>query len=262
MPINRPTEEEIHGSVAQLFDRVLIGYPAKLLSALIPVDKTMHTGLTLINYVVDSEMQELCDFVNGFNAHLNQTDDKYQQVRLKTLIYCHILEADLPLTVFWNLLRIMNEEPCNWTFHCVTAKGKTEVCEFTYQKIAEIARLSSLTHTSIGSVLNRLWERGLRNAFSHSQYCWMGDMLCGTNDLSHISRRQRKSSATGSGYSFADVDILYQRAKNLLYYFIACYRLAIKNYQDGNVYKVQDGWVVWDDKAGWLWEQNARRRDV
>ena len=27
VPINTPTEEEIHGSVAQLFDRVLIGYP-------------------------------------------------------------------------------------------------------------------------------------------------------------------------------------------------------------------------------------------
>jgi hypothetical protein len=33
VPINTPTEEEIHGSVAQLFDRVLIGYPAKLLTA-------------------------------------------------------------------------------------------------------------------------------------------------------------------------------------------------------------------------------------
>jgi hypothetical protein len=60
VPINTPTEEEIHGSVAQLFDRVLIGYPEKLLSALIAVDKTMHAGLTMINYVVDYEMQEIC----------------------------------------------------------------------------------------------------------------------------------------------------------------------------------------------------------
>ena len=260
MPINAPTEGEIHEGVAQLFDRVLIGYPEKLLSALIAVDKTTHAGLTMINYVVDYEMQEICDFVNGFNATLKQTEDKYQQIRLKTLIYCHILEADLPLTVFWNLLRILNNESCDWTFHRVTTKGKPEVCEFTRQKIEEIARLSSLTYTSIGSVLKRLWEPGLRNAFSHSQYCWTGDMLRSTNDLSPISRRQSKSNATGIGYLFTEVDTLYQRAQYLLHHFITCSRLAIKNYKDGNTYKVQDGWVVWDDKAGWLWEQNARRR--
>lgn len=259
MPINAPGKGEIQDSVTQLFDRVLIGYPEKLLSALIAVDKTMHTGLSVINYIVDSEMQEICDFVNEFNAYLKQTDNKFQQIRVKILIYCHILEADLPLTVIWNLLRILNDEPCDWTFHRITKEGKTEVCEFTNQKIKEIARLSLITHTSTGNVLIRLWEPGLRNAFSHSQYCWMGDMLRGTNDLSPISRQQRRSGTTDRKYTFTDVHTLYQCAQNLLHSFITCYHLVIEKYKDGNTYKVQDGWVVWDGSAGgWLWEQNAR----
>ena len=62
MTIKAPSNEEILFAVSEVFDRVRLGHTGNLLNALV-VDKAMHEGYSVINYVVDYEMQELCDFV-------------------------------------------------------------------------------------------------------------------------------------------------------------------------------------------------------
>lgn len=257
MTINPPTEDDIKLAIAQLYAQVGVEYPDKLLSALVPVDKTFLKGRAMINYVVDWEMQEICDFVNGFNTHIQQTEDRFQIVRLKTLIYCHIMEADLPLTILWNLLRILNGDSCDWTFHRITKNGNRHVCQYPREKIIELKRLSDETGLDIGEVVERLWEPGLRNTFSHSQYCWMGDRLQPTKSLSPISRKDGGANNV-QAFTFDEIDTLYRRADNLLYYFTVGYRSVIANYKDGNAYRIQDGWIVWDKQSGWVWEENAR----
>ena len=59
-------------------------------------------------------------------------------------------------------------------------------------------------------------------------------------------------------FTFDEINTLYRRADNLLYYFTVGYRFVIANYKDGNAYRIQDGWIVWDKQSGWLWEENAR----
>ena len=256
MTIKAPSNEEILFAVSEVFDRVRFGDTANLLSALVVVDKTMHQGYSVINYVVDYEMQELCYFVNELKAYLKQTEDRFHQARIKVLIYCHILEADLPLTVFWNLLRILKGEKCDWTFHRITKSTDKQVCEYPRQKVDELSQLSERLNMQIGTVLDRLWQRELRNAFNHSQYCWMGDTLTATSSLSPLSRKStwKKGNPT---FTFDDIELLYQGATKLLYYFTEAYRIAIDPFKDGNAHPVDSGWIIWDSKAGWLWRGNV-----
>ena len=259
MAIQIPSDEEIRLAVAEVFDRVRFGHTANLLNALVVVDNTMHQGCSIINYVVDYEMRELCDFVNGFNTHLKQTDNRYQRARIKALIYCHVMEADLPLTVIWNLLRILDGEACDWTFRRIakTKRGDKEVvCEYPHEKVAELKRLSKKCNVQIGIVLDRLWQRDLRNAFSHSQYCWMGDIFTATNFLSPLSRKKGGKKGNPS-FTFDDIECLYQGVKNLLYYFTEAYQVVIAPFRDGNAHPVDSGSIVWDSQSGWLWEGNV-----
>jgi len=256
MTIQTPSDEEIRLAVAEVFDHVRFGHTANLLNALVVVDKAMHQGYSIINYVVDYEMQELCDFVNGFHAHLKQTDDRFQQARIKALIYCHVMEADLPLTVLWNLLRILDGEACDWTFQRITNNDYKQVCQYPREKVAELRRLSEKLDVQIGIVLDRLWQGDLRNAFSHSQYCWMGDILTATSSLSPLSRKDGRKKGNPS-FTFDDIECLYQGANKLLYYFAEAYRIAIAPFRDGNAHPVDSGWIVWDSKAGWLWRGNV-----
>ena len=152
MTIQAPSNEEILFAVSEVFDRVRFGHSANLLNALVVVDKTMHQGHRVINYVVDYEMQELCDFTNEFKAHLKQTEDRFHQARIKVLIYCHIMEADLPLTVFWNLLRILKGDACDWTFHRITKSGDKQVCQYPSEKVDELRQLSERLDMQIGRV--------------------------------------------------------------------------------------------------------------
>ena len=254
MAIQTPSDEEIHLAVAEVFDRVQFDHHAKLLNALVVVDKAMFHGHSIINYVVDYEMQELCDFANGFNAHLKQTDDRFQQARIRALIYCHVMEADLPLTVIWNLLRILDGRDCDWTFHRITNKSKKQVCQYPSEKIAELSLLSKKLNMQIGTVLYRLWRVDLRNAFSHSQYCWMGEMLTATSSLSLLSRKNGRKKSNPS-FTVGDIERLYQGASKLLYYFAEAYRIAIAPFRDENPHPVDSGWIVWDSQAGWLWKE-------
>lgn len=237
MAIQIPPDEEIRLAVAEVFDRVRFDHTSKLLNALVVVDKSMFRGHSMINYVVDYEMQELCHFVNGFNAHLKQTDDRFQQSRIRALIYCHIMEADLPLTVIWNLLRILNGEDCDWTFCRITNGKKKQICEYPRQKIVELSRLSKKLDVRIGTVLDRLWQVDLRNAFSHSQYCWMGEMLTATSSLSPLSRKKERERNNPS-FTAEDIELLYRGASKLLYYFVEAYRLTIEPFKDGNAHSV------------------------
>ena len=251
-----PSDEEIRLAVAEVFDRVRFNHTGKLLNALVVVDQAMFHGHSIINYVVDYEMQELCDFVNGFNAHIKQTDDPFQKARIRALIYCHIMEADLPLTVIWNLLRILDGKDCDWTFHRITNNGNKYVCEYPREKIAELSRMSKKLDVQIGTILDHLWQVDLRNAFSHSQYFWMGEILTTTSSLSPLSRKKERKRNNPS-FTAEDIERLYQGASKLLYYFEEAYRITIEPFRDGNPHLVDSGWIVWNSQSGWRWKGNG-----
>lgn len=247
-----PTDEEISAALEQVFARAKEHAPSRFLESLIPVE--VSDGLALINYVPDYEMNEICEFANMFRALMSGTKLADEQSRLKVAVYCHIMESDLPLTVVWNLLRLQHNETCQWTFTKQTRKGE-RTCEYTEEKVQEIVRKADALQLDVGRILEMIWERDLRNSFSHSQYVLIGGNYMATRRSSPLSRRQNRTLSDGDCYySYETLDALYQRACQWLFAFIETYKSYIAPYKDGRVHDVWGRPIFWDcGRRRWLW---------
>lgn len=252
--IELPSETEIQAAIFELFDKVARSCPEDLLSALVPVDHGPEPGDKSITYVPDWEMKELYDFVNGFESMLEKIDAKEQEMRVKIMIYCHIVEAGLPFIILWNLLRVLNKQQCEWVFIGTTEKGKKIVCEYPNQKITEIEKLSKQLKLTIGELISKFWQKDIRNAFSHSQYSLSSNYFVITRELSPISRKSNKPFSKSAAYSYQDIDKLYFCAGNFLSAFIDTYKYYTDLYKDGNAYRIQGGSIRWDMRLHrWVW---------
>jgi len=262
MKINLSSDDEIKLSIAELFDNVYQKEPEWLLSALVPIDTKLTEIGKVITYVVEDEARELCDFLNGFNELASKTEDIYQKKRIKILNYCHIMEADLPYTIIWNLLRILSKQKCLWTFYACDENGNPKedknkrfpVLRYSLEKINAINKLANKHSLIIGDILSNIWQSDLRNSFSHSQYFWMGNTFRVSNTISPLSRKDEDIEKT-IVYSDEEVDKLYNAASIYLLTFIEAFKFAIKPYKDGNPHKVHDGFIIWT-KYGWKWANN------
>lgn len=247
-----PLSSEIQKAIFELFRGVKEGNSEELLSALVPIDKDFQPGDKLTTNVPDWEMREICAFVNDFKTILDGLQNNQDlKTRIKIMIYCHIMEADFPFTVLWNLLRILNQQQCEWSFSRITKEGKVSTCKYPREKIVEIHRLSRPKDLLIGELLAQLWRPDLRNAFSHSQYFFGADYFVGTRQFSPISRDANTSPYKTVRYSHEEINALYQGAYDFLFAFVKVYESYIEPYQNGNVYKIQPGSIRWGEQGTW-----------
>ena len=253
-----PSRDEITDAVEELFCKASVKLGVGRLSALVPVDTTMEKGYRVLNLTVDFEMEELCRLVNYFSAVVDQEENPVARAPTQILLYCHVFESDFPMTVLWNLHRLLVGEGCSWTFHRITEKGKCQICKYPRERVEEMEKLSVRAKTSLGSVLRRMWHPTLRNGFSHSQYFVSGDAVTCTGRLSPISRTGSGIGEGGSkSYTFRDIDDLFQAVGALLEGFVASYDRAVAPFKDGSAYAIQGGRVYWDaSRTKWQWEQN------
>lgn len=261
MEIEIPNKDDVDLAIAEVFDTVYQRENEWLLSSLVPTDRKLSPGYKMITYVVEDEMYELCEFLNGFIALAKNTSDEHEQLRIKILTYCHIMEADFPYTVLWNMLRILNKQKCVWTFYncddfgnCKLDKnGELTVLRYSTEKIIAINKLALRLGLKIGGVLSKIWQSELRNAFSHSQYFWMGNTFRVSNSISPLSRRDSDLNKDYY-YSASQIDELKICASTYLFTFIELYKYAIQKYKDGQPHKIHDGMINWDDNLKeWRW---------
>jgi len=101
-----PCEDQIESAMSEVFSAASKAEPSSLLAAFVP---HYHEPLRWICFIPEAEVQELCEFVNLFKA-LDRlaTDDPKSQTRFRLPIYCHVMEADFPPIVIWNLLRVFS----------------------------------------------------------------------------------------------------------------------------------------------------------
>jgi hypothetical protein len=249
--IELPSGDEIHKAVFELFDSVKESHPEDLLSALVPIDTSFEPGNKLINYLRDYEMQEVCYFLEDFRLILEEIDNKEQEMRIKIMIYCHIMEGDLPFIILWNLLRVLEGHKCEAELSMINKKGEKVICVYPGQKIAEIERLSTRLKLRIGQSVRKFWERDLRNAFNHSQYFLSDSLFTITKNLLQIPRELEKKRAV---YTYQDIDRLYSCSVSFLSSFIDFYKFYIEPYRDGKAYRIQLGFIKWDANVQrWLW---------
>lgn len=261
MDIEIPNKDEVGLAVAEVFDAVYKNENEWLLSSLLPIDRKLSPGYKMITYVVEDEMYELCEFLNGFNELAKNTNNEHEQVRIKILTYCHIMEADFPYTVLWNMLRVLNKQKCIWTFYNCDDDGEPKldknnnltVLRFSLEKINVINKLSKKINLKIGDILLKIWQSELRNAFSHSQYFWMGTTFKVSNTISPLSRRDSDIDKHFS-YTISQIEELQSCASSYLLTFIESYKFAMKKYKVESPHKIHDGIVYWDSRLkSWKW---------
>lgn len=240
-----PSSDQIVSSICEVFAAGQATAGQGILGALIP---HQESPLRMISLIPEVEMDELCNFVNQFQAYIEPRPEKAREnTRCKVLIYCHIMEAEFPATVIWNLLRLVSGDDPSWTFLDLPEKRYAEI-----RKLAEPHRLE------IGGVLDSLWRNKLRNAFSHAQYLLHEDGgFLGTRNISPVtSDAVRRSDLPQGGenpYFFRpeDVDDFCCAALVYLRAFIETYKSAITPFKDGRCHNIRIGPIRWDGKRGW-----------
>ncbi len=261
MNIEIPNKNEVQLAVIELFDKVNKHEKEWLLSGLVPIDRKLSQGFNVITYVVEYEMQELCDFLNQFNAFKDNCKNEQEVLRVKILNYCHIMEADFAYLVIWNLLRILNKQKSMWTFYNCDENGDPiknkkdgySVLRFPLEKINAIKIIADKIDLGIGNILLKLWKSELRNSFSHSQYYWMGNTFVTSKGLSPFSRRD---SDLSNHYTISEdqIEELYSCVQGYLHIFIDLYKVIIKQFKDGKPHKIHDGFIYWESKLSeWRW---------
>lgn len=247
-----PDKDKVCFAIAQLFATSAERVQQKILGALVPHSFELSP---MICYWPEYEMRELSQFVHQFQSYLKDDIPLQEKCRLMILVYCHIMEAEFPSTVIWNLLRVMKDEAPSWTFYGINKNGEEFSCEFPEKRYSEIKKLSEKAGMVVGNVLYNLWHNKLRNAFYHAQYIihGNGDFLGGLNIspiTSNAIRPSDTAAATGENpynYSFLEVKGLFERTLNFLDSFIQSYGFIIEPYKTGKLFDIPTGHIQWDN---------------
>ena len=217
-------------------------------------------GHSMSPEMLEREMDELCGFITDFApvaariAHLRAqgtvADAARLTTRLQVMCYCHIVEADFPYLILLNLLRLLRGRDC-----CFTLVG----CEYPHQKIQELQSLETTLETGVAAVLDRLLQRDLRNAFSHSQYAIDNDgALVATKWLSGVTGRPPMPTQGHTVFfTVEDVRSLYETSLAYFRTFVDCYRETIVPYKDGEFHssELSRSPLRWDSARNqWTWQ--------
>ncbi len=258
-----PRDQEVCEAVVELFERATELCREQILGALVPHSCEPRR---MIHIFPDYEAQELCDFVNQFQVYLKQTSDAREATRLRLLIYSHILEAEQPAAVVWNLLRLIDGQEPKWDFVGVNKKGEEYSAELPTVKYKLIGELAEKHGLRIGDVLSDLWRPKLRNSFLHSQYVTLANGgFRGGKDISPLTETARGKSdqASRNGgnpyfYSSQEVESLDQSTLDWLWCYLECLRVAMKPFQDGEFHDIPSGPIYWDSERHW-WGTNLTK---
>ncbi|MCP4902368.1 MAG: hypothetical protein GY906_35825 [bacterium] len=251
-----PSTDEVNDAVVEVFERATSARGADILGALVP-----HTyePEKMIHVFPDYEAEELCRFVNQFKGYAAESVDNCERTRLRVLVYCHVMEAELPPAIVWNLLRLIDGQEPTWDFVRVSSKGKEIPCDMPQTRYEEIQRLSRKADLRVGDILVSLWHNKLRNAFSHAQYITMQDgTFVGGKNVSPLTASAVRPSDKATPdrenpylYRSTEVESLFNSALAWLWILVECYRNGTRPFKDGQFYNIPTGPIRWDKDRGW-----------
>lgn len=212
-----PAEKDVNEALNTVFSLAEQRGPETLARYIQPTDPDFP-NLRIADYIY-YEFEELTQFVKDFNAILFQTkeNDQTRKLRLMLVTYLQVIEADFPLTLIWNLLRLLHgDDPC-WAFRIQGKDGKTKTLQYPREKLCELCELSNELELPIGSILNRLYKKLLRNAIAHGEFAVRcdGQLLHLTKDYSSMSRDKPKEffiddKAVCVTYTFEAIENLFK----------------------------------------------------
>jgi hypothetical protein len=216
-----PTDLEITQAVEALFTATAAFDHIARWNALVPTEEELSAqlppGQKHVTYVPSYEFAEMNDFVHYFgNLLVSAGQTESDAVRIMLMVYCHIMESEFMPTLIWNQLRLLDGQQPSWRFTRTTRGGNAVLCEYPREKFAEISTFAQRIGQPIGDILCRIWDRHLRNTFSHCRY-WLGAThVIPSRGLSPISRKGAFGSLNQSrNYPFGEVRDRYHSARAL-----------------------------------------------
>jgi hypothetical protein len=204
------------------------------------------------------------EFINlTSKAELPKDRNAWYDSTCKTMVYCHVTEADLPYLILFNLLRVLSGMECCFSFYKRDSHDNIEVneekgkqkkrCLTPSHKIKEIKQQDKDLGTGLGRVLDGLLYSDYRNAFAHSQYSIdkIGTLIF-TGSLTGRAPETMASIPKSLDLLMPnDIDALYRAANTYLQTFIECYREAITPFRDGEFHKheLSGDPLMWDTEC-------------
>lgn len=106
--------------------------------------------------------------------------------RIQMLAYCQCWEHLTIQRLLLQLARICNGEPYDANLLWENWKKKDQSCASIYQQIVSKAKKANL---EFGDLIEGIYFNQIRNAFSHSQFCFVADLVSFENHDSSDSRQ-------------------------------------------------------------------------
>jgi hypothetical protein len=221
-----PTAREIKEAINELLEKAEAVPSMALWRALVPTDprlkKHAPAGKTYAATFAYQETHELNKLLMLIHRILDEGGYKEEdEVRIKLIGYCQIMESDLPLALIWNLLRVIGKEEASWVFkeeaEWIFEKGPQD-CINASDKLKAIRLRADRLGLRIGQVLDSIWDIDIRNAFSHGHYILSCGYLQRSRSLSPISSGGRhRQSRRKENPSYQEVRDRYEAARSFLF---------------------------------------------
>ena len=224
----------------------------KFLTSCLTIYHDQNSGLDIINYTVDYEVEELLSLINDFiDFEKNDSIQQQTKLRLFLFIYCHVIEVSLIYLVLHNMLNTIRGADYTAVIKFKTEIGKEKEATLSYKKIEIIKENAKNTNVNIAAVFEEFFDNRLRNAFVHSDYYIdnSGELSI-TEHLSPTSSRIGKKRSGPKIYSFEDAKDKYDKSLLFLKSFIKVYKSYVREFQDGNSYPTIYGDVFFDIDLG------------
>ncbi len=212
-----PGHTETSEAIAEFFEKAEMVPSLKLWRALWPSDPRLsghaEPGKVFSATFAFWETHELQKLLRQIENILGQgTENEEDEIRIKLLAYCQIMECDLPLALVWNVLRVIGDEEPRWIF-----RENGQDCIYSSQKLKAITLRADSLQLHIGHVLSSIWDLEIRNAFAHGHYILGHGYVLLSKLLSPISSGgKRRSSRRAENPSYQEVRDRYEAAKDFL----------------------------------------------
>lgn len=206
----------------------------------------------IIPYIPNQEFQEMCLTVKSCGMLVGLPGlDSGTRLKLKLLMYCHLLEVDFYWGVIGNLLHILlKKEYQPKLFEDQVLGTKMKEMGKLFEELFEKWRTSGV-RIGLDTIYNELCNndsKTLRNRFSHGQYFIEGGNLFLTRRILDWSSKPKIT------YSSHEIDQLLMSRRTFLDVFEQTYHEAILPYQDGRDISTRFGLIRYDREHGrWVW---------
>ena len=252
---NQEFHELCNNCFKELFSRAKDTNKVQFLTSFFAFYKLNKTKKYVQDYITNYVFQEVLEILNNFkNIQDSNGIEKKIKTRVRMLMYCHIIEAELIYMIIFNMIRTIKELKYSTIIYRKTNKNKTKELEYAYDKIELIKKETSCIDIGFDLLYTELYNNQLRNAFSHSQYFIDkdGDLVI-SKYISPTTSKISKTSSLKKHYRYKEIEDIFNKAIIYVKSFIEIYKNFLSEFTDGRKHTFLFGNIHFDKSSNrWI----------